>query len=133
MNLIEGRFAKHLIGLARVLIEFEINMKETSIEIDLDISDEWNNQFLRGDFKDWFEGAIYGANYGLETAKVPNAKITIIRIIGQCADTTPTTVAAATAFAVWKAVNFQPSNSLVKLIEEMVEKSQVCNSLIKFS
>jgi hypothetical protein len=109
MKSIEGKFAKHLIGIARVLIEVEVNTKEISVKIDLDTKDEWNNQFSGGGFRDWFEGAIYGAKYGLEIAKVPNAQIKVKRIIGQIIDTTPTTVAAATAFAVWEAFEFQPS------------------------
>ena len=132
MKSVEGTFSKYAVGYSRVLIEIETDCAERLIKIDLDKEDEWNQQLFQGKFDDWFEGAIYGANFALDTAKVSNAVIKIKRIVGQTVDTNATTVASATAKAVWKAVDFAPPELLIKNIEEINKKAWVEYDLIKF-
>jgi len=132
MHLFEGEFAKYRSGYARVLIEFETDSKSTLVEIDLDKNDQWNKQLFEGNFNNWLEGAIYGAKFGLEIADISNVHIKIKRIVGQIVDTNSTTIAAATANAVWKAVSFEPSDSLTNHIEEIVAKSGIEQELVKF-
>jgi hypothetical protein len=75
-------------------------------------------------YEDWKAAAIYGAQYALWIAAARPCRITITRIVGRDGtDTNPTIVGAAAAYAVWKALTYQPSREISEWIEAIVFRS----------
>lgn len=118
----EGTFARQgKGGYARVLIEIDLQAPHSIVEVALN-DDEWNNQLHRGNFDDWFKGAIYGVRFALRVAGISTAAVRIKRIVGLEVDSNPTNIAAAAADAVWKAVEFDvPPEVTNKIIQAVLE------------
>lgn len=72
---------------------------------------------------DWKAGGCAGVSYALRLAQAPPCRVTITKIEGLFTDTNPTIVGAAAAFAVWKALDYQPSQEEIQRLEEIVFSS----------
>lgn len=70
--------------------------------------------------EDWKLGAKAGTLFALSVAGADSFHVEITRIVGTYIDTNPTIVCGAAARAVWEALSFHPSDSVVKWYEREV-------------
>ena len=108
----EGRFIarneKHTYG-GRVLIEVKINSALIE-KIDTAL-------VAKVGYEDWIAGVREGIEFALATINMPSISIQVTRILGQDMDTNPSILAAAGADAVWRSLNFTPTDTQRKFIE----------------
>ena len=74
-------------------------------------------------YADWAAGAKTGRAYALRVAERSDCSVTIRGISGLSTDTDPTIVAAAAADAVWKALNYVPSETVRQGVERVTLRS----------
>ena len=74
-------------------------------------------------YDDWKTGAKRGIEFAARQAAGSNCLVTVSAIRGLGTDTNPVIVAAASAFAFWDAVDFQPDKNLKGKIEAKVFSS----------
>ncbi len=95
------------------IVKIRIEETENSyVKIDC-IGDGWIAQgylesVSENGYKTWKEGAIIGANFALKKSS-NSFGITIFEINGIITDKSPTSVGAATIYAVWKAIKYIPN------------------------
>lgn len=125
----EGRFSRHYKGTSRfALVHIIVNEIESASTVGVELDPTGSlTQHYRDNiqkayeaYDDWIQGAVIGATYALAQLKNAVYVVTITDIVGTYVDTTPTAVAVATIFTVWKAVNYQPSNDEIQLIDDKV-------------
>ena len=125
-----GKFARWMGErgfFAEVAVEVESPSATPGIEVRLSESG-WILEFyiedipVTGDTA-WNEGARIGAEYALSVANTQSARVVITRISGMTTDTNPSVVAAASALAVWTALNFTPTNEVIACVETVVFNS----------
>lgn len=97
----------------------------TNISIDCS-GKEWKRQGDLEDaseagYDDWKQGARRGAEFALHVMGA-TANVTICRITGRIIDTNPSTVCAASAFAIWNALNYIPKEAVTKTMESVVSQ-----------
>lgn len=73
--------------------------------------------------RSWERGALYGVSFALETANSMPCRLTVTEIVADVDRTNATTIAAATAEAVWAAIDFAPGDELRALMEREVARS----------
>ena len=69
-------------------------------------------------YDDWKGGAVAGIRHAMRQAGRTDCSVSVTRILGMATDTNPSIVAAAAAFAVWDAIEYQPSASQVEFLQE---------------
>jgi hypothetical protein len=117
-------FAAACRSLPRWALAVEVPASAPAIEFDCS-GRGWLGQ---GQFEDvpavgydnWKAGATAGAAFALATAGIQSARIVFTRISGLTTDTNPSVVGAAAALAVWRALNFKPSNEVRARLEKIV-------------
>jgi hypothetical protein len=122
----EGKFWRQNCFARVHIIVNEIDSAST-VSLELDATGYLISSYYRGNIQKaheandpWIQGAVIGANYALAQLKNSVYAVTITDIVGTDVDTTPTAVAVATIFAVWKAVNYQPSDDETQLFEDKI-------------
>lgn len=73
-------------------------------------------------YEQWQAAAVAGAKFALRRMGIDRA-VTISRVVGIHTDTTPTVVAIAAAYAVWKAEQYTPNDTLVASLKELARSS----------
>lgn len=127
---IEGRFLRQVKAgyFARVYLDIELS----SIVI-VDVGKEkYDNNFGQGEivkapcsttnFDDWIEGARLGIKYGLTKSR-NNYKVIIEGIEGLFTDTNPLVISVAAIIGVWDFLEYQPSETEMKMIEQWALES----------
>lgn len=74
-------------------------------------------------YESWKQGAVIGTKYALEKAGKSNLSVEITEIVGMITDTSPAAVGAATIYAVWKAIDYVPTEIEKTYIEKIVFSS----------
>lgn len=114
----EGVFVRQIqpVGFAaRVEVCLDLTMPTQAVKVDcpiegfLDHQGE-SEQASTAQFEDWKQGAITGVRYALWAYLSPSIGVTITRIQGQKASTSPTMINAAAIDAVWKALHYKPED-----------------------
>lgn len=126
----EGNFLRQWKGkgyIARVTVRVNLS-SETSSIVTACSGDGWSGQgnieeVSATGYDNWKAGAIAGIRYALETARCQNCSVIVTRILGIATDTNPTIVGAAAINAVWKAIDYIPSDLEQNQIEVLVLSS----------
>lgn len=75
-------------------------------------------------YDDWKEGAAAGAMFALRLSGLPARSVTVTKIQGLTSDTSPASVGAASALAVFNALALPVPTSFNSLIEEIIFGNQ---------
>jgi hypothetical protein len=75
-------------------------------------------------YDDWKAGARAGIEFALSVAAKQSACVHVTRIVGMTTDSNPSSLAAAAAFAVWKALGHNPSPTALEELEAVVADSR---------
>lgn len=114
----EGKLRRQTRGcgyFAQVRVEVAATSGESRIEIAL-----VDDPSYYAPANEWITGATHGAEFALRAAGARNVCVTVRNVFGTDCDTNATIAAAASAFAVWNALEFVPSPELLARIEEHV-------------
>ena len=64
------------------------------------------------EWSSWEKGALYGVRFGLNLANSLPCAVRITGVEGESSHTNPTVVAAAAAYAVWEALDYEPPKEI---------------------
>jgi hypothetical protein len=71
-------------------------------------------------YDDWKEGAAAGAMFAFRLSGLPARSVTVTKIEGLTSDTSPASVGAASALAVFSALDMPAPTSFNSLVEEII-------------
>ncbi len=108
---------------ARVTVELDWDSLETGIQVNL-VAPEPCSERQAADMLVWEQGAVYGVRFALKAANVMPCAVCITEMCGDAACTNPTVVAAASACAVWEALEIHPPFELVEIMAARVRESR---------
>jgi hypothetical protein len=113
-----------------VTVELDWNALEPSIDVVLNMS----LGAAGFDFTPWANGAVYGARFALDCSNALPCAARIREIAGDFESTNATIVAAATAHAIWEAIEFQPPPEVLSSVENAVQRSReaALETLVQF-
>jgi len=106
-----------------VTVELDWDSLETGIQVNL-VAPEPYTESQAADMLVWEQGAIYGVRFALSAANAMPCSVRITEMCGDSACTNPTVVAAASAGAVWEALEIQPPFELVEIMAVRVRESR---------
>lgn len=123
MAIIRSQDPQHALG-TRVTVEIDWDALEPSVELAAGVlpagdAGEAEEHVQRS----WERGARYGVTFALESANSMPCRLTVSEIVADVETTNATTIAAATAEAVWAAIEFTPGDELRALMEREVARS----------
>jgi hypothetical protein len=71
-------------------------------------------------YEDWKRGAAAGVRFAFRLAGFPSRRVTVTKVEGTTTDTSPASVGAAAAIAVFNALEIPPPPSFEHQVEEIV-------------
>lgn len=113
----EGRFLRQQSSrgfVGRVTVSVSTSERPPVVSVDLE-GEQWTPPP-----KEWKAAAEYGVSFALRVLRRNDCTVRILKILGTDADTNSTTIAAAAADAVWKALGEEPSPAIRSGIEKTV-------------
>lgn len=108
---------------ARVTVELDWDSLDVGIQVNL-VSAQPGSERQAAELLVWEQGAIYGVRFALKAANAMPCSVRITEMCGDAACTNPTVVAAASACAVWEALEIHPPFELVEIMAERVRESR---------
>ena len=123
MSVIRSQDPENEVG-TRVSVEIDWDALEPSVEFAAG-NGEQGPEEESGDRvqRAWERGALYGVRFALEVANSMPCRVSVTEIIADVQRTNATTIAAATAEAVWAAIEFVPGDELRARMEREVGRS----------
>lgn len=126
----DGRFLRVLLGrcfAARVTVQREPGVTESYIRLACSgagwVAQGYAEEVPAEGYDDWKAGAVAGAEYALRLAGIP-CGVVVQKIVGLTTDTTPAAVGAATAYAIWQGLGWQPPETVIQQMERVVSSNK---------
>ncbi len=108
---------------ARVTVELDWDSMDMGIQVNL-LDPQPVSARQAADMLAWEQGAIYGVRFALKAANTMPCSVRITEMCGDAACTNPTVVAAASACAVWEALEISPPADLAEIMADRVRESR---------